>query len=385
MPPLTNFLSYRRKDADEVRSFEAALRTRGIRTWRDVNDLHLGGATEEEVLRGIATQSDAFTLYATRHLYDNDSTFIWDKELPAADRRWRADRYPVIALYRGTDPDDLSARCVSLGLSDFGAHANGEWVPLRGEPPDDVQAIRAAHARIARRMLATLLTRRRNHEATIVLRSFPQPDLPAETLLDMDWTAALEASAPRWEELLFPALRDVAAELETASFHDLTLYPHARLSICVAFGIAFPLTTRLHIRLMGRDREWPQLVGVAPITMTHAEEAAGDARRAVVALGFTRDLSVAAMEIRRLTGARHTRAVEPTDVGLDNHTRAIAELVGRELRRLSDAGVREFHLLLASPAPLAVAIGRQLHALGDIVFYYADPERRPAIAFRVSV
>src|SRR5713101_473733 len=79
MPPLTTFVSYRRKDADEVRGLEAELRLRGIRTWRDVNDLHLGGATEKDILHGIATESDAFILYATPRLYERDSTFIWDK------------------------------------------------------------------------------------------------------------------------------------------------------------------------------------------------------------------------------------------------------------------------------------------------------------------
>lgn len=169
--PLTAFLSYRRTDAADLRLLERALRLRGVRTWRDVNDVPLGGATEEEIVRAIATETDAFVLYASPRLYEADSTFIWQKELPVADARWRANRYPVVVLYRGTTPDQLSSRCKDLGLTDFGSVANGEWVPLRGERADDPEARRRALREVAGRVLGTLLGRAAVSAAGVMLQA----------------------------------------------------------------------------------------------------------------------------------------------------------------------------------------------------------------------
>ena len=59
--------------------------------------------------------------------------------------------------------------------------------------------------------------------------------------------------------------------------------------------------------------------------------------------------------------------------------------IGAELRALANLGVNDFHLLLAAPAPMAVAIGRQLHALGRVSLYYANADRQPVRAFTLNL
>jgi CBASS immunity sensor of nucleotide second messenger signals/TIR domain-containing protein len=380
------FLSYRRRDAGEVKRLEQALRLRGVRTWRDVNDVHLGGATEEEILRAIDRETDGFVLYATPELYAPDASFIWAKELPAADRRWRTDGYPVAVLYRDTSPADLSRRCAELGITDFGAEADGAWVPLREDDDASEAGVRHAHAAAARDLLRTGLHRRAPRDGCgVVLRSFPMPDLPP-ALVDIDWAAAIDGEAPPdWSSELFPALRDLCAELERARALKLDMYPHARLSACLAFGIVFPLASRFQIRLMGRGGEWPQAPGPPPLTPELERIRSRDAARAVIALGFSRDLHEATAALSSTLQAGHVLEVHPSHLLLEKQVRPITEQIGTNLRRLASEGVRDFHLLLAGPAPLAVAVGRQLHALGDLSYYYADEQRQPTLAFRIRV
>lgn len=383
--PLTAFVSYRRLDAAEVQGVERALRLRGVRTWRDVNDLHLGGATEQEIVRALGSESDAYLLYATPRIYAADSTFIWDKEMPAADARWRLERYPVIALYRETDPDDFTARCRALGLTDFGTEANGEWIPERGAMATP-EAVRAAQHVIARRVLRTLLSRHASSSVVMTLRTFEQPDLAKGTLLDLDWRGVLERADPEaWTTELFPALRDIVAELESAGIAEATLYAHARLSLCVAFGAALPLASRVRLRLMGREGEWKQLPEGVRLQFRRRSHSNGMSHRALVVLGLSRGVDASGAELERQLTPKHVSIADVHASDLARNVRPIAQSVGDELRALASQGVRDFHLVLAAPAPLAVAIGRQLHALGRMSLYYADEHRMPARAFTLQL
>jgi len=47
--PATTFLSYAREDAEEVKYLQQQLNVRGVRAWRDVTDLPLGGSNKDEI------------------------------------------------------------------------------------------------------------------------------------------------------------------------------------------------------------------------------------------------------------------------------------------------------------------------------------------------
>jgi TIR domain len=63
--PATTFLSYARQDAGEVKYLQQQLNVRGVRAWRDVTDLPLGGANEGEIIHAIEQVADAFVIYIT--------------------------------------------------------------------------------------------------------------------------------------------------------------------------------------------------------------------------------------------------------------------------------------------------------------------------------
>src|SRR5205085_3904711 len=87
--PATALLSYAREDMEEVKYFQLQLKVRGVRAWRDVTDLPLGGATEGEIVHAIETVADAFVVYVTPNSLDSD--FVWDIEIPVALKRQRND------------------------------------------------------------------------------------------------------------------------------------------------------------------------------------------------------------------------------------------------------------------------------------------------------
>ena len=60
--PATAFLSYAREDAEEVKYLQQQLNVRGVRAWRDVSDLPLGGSNKDEITQAIEQEADAFVL-----------------------------------------------------------------------------------------------------------------------------------------------------------------------------------------------------------------------------------------------------------------------------------------------------------------------------------
>src|SRR5438046_7734224 len=98
--PATAFLSYKRKDAEQVKSLQLHLKGRGVRAWRDITDIILGGFTEHEIVRAIKEECDAFVIYITPECLQSD--FIWDIEVPAALQRWEQDQaFNIIPILQG--------------------------------------------------------------------------------------------------------------------------------------------------------------------------------------------------------------------------------------------------------------------------------------------
>ncbi len=87
--PATALLSYAREDAEEVKFLQLQLKVRGVRAWRDVTDLPLGGATEDEIVHAIENVADAFVIYVTPRSLTSD--FVWNVEIPAALKRQEHD------------------------------------------------------------------------------------------------------------------------------------------------------------------------------------------------------------------------------------------------------------------------------------------------------
>jgi hypothetical protein len=113
--PATTFLSYAREDAEEVIYLQHQLNVRGVRAWRDVTDLPLGGSNKDEITYAIEKESDAFVLYVTPQSLASD--FIWDVEVPAALSRWDGDySFNIVPILYGVTFGELEKHCAARGL-----------------------------------------------------------------------------------------------------------------------------------------------------------------------------------------------------------------------------------------------------------------------------
>src|SRR6266567_2975604 len=224
--PATALLSYAREDAEEVKILQLQLKVRGVRAWRDVTDLPLGGATEDEIVHAIENVADAIVIYVTPNLLK--SSFVWKTEIKAAlERRKHDPLFNIVSILKGVTFEQLQQQCMAYSyrsLKDFNA------VHLQDSAAHETGASFEEQLRsIANRVLkATLALRMRRvkanstYEPWIVLRTFP--DIPPTPALDLDlnWWNLFQGKdrlppAGEWREILFPALEDVKNALSELS------------------------------------------------------------------------------------------------------------------------------------------------------------------------
>ena len=70
---------------EAVKDIQLRLKVRGVRCWRDVDDMPSGTIQRVKYVRAIEHDADAIALFLTPSFLQ--STFIWRVEVPAALRR----------------------------------------------------------------------------------------------------------------------------------------------------------------------------------------------------------------------------------------------------------------------------------------------------------
>ena len=100
---------------------------------------------------------------------------------------------------------------------------------------------------------------------------------------------------------------------------------------------------------------------------------------------LARDAAIVADRVGAARRVRLASASADRSADLRPVAAAAAAQVGDVLRRLRDDGVTDYHVLLASPAPLAALIGRHLHALGTVHVYFSNRDRVISRAYSVRV
>ncbi len=391
--PATTFMSYSRKDADEVERLQRAIKARGVRAWRDVTDLALGGNTAEEIAQAITHESDSLLLYLTPRCLD--SRFIWDVEVPSALQRWERDRaYGIVPIFRGVQTRELDRFCAARGyppLTEF----NGAFIPERGVEENDTTVDAALGAVAHRALVATLHLRLRrvgadrSYAPRLCLRTFPYRPAVDNLDLDLDWLPYFDGrtpSADEWRQVLLPALRDVKDALSASgTSRTLHLIVQARLPVALAFGAAFPASAHFTFVIEGRHGTWSTgTTGTAEHPLRRTTYGGdGDARVAVVEVAISRQTARSVAESLLSLGmsfGHHLRFTPPAGPGDEavvdgDQALAMARQIGRELKRLrDDDGVRHVHLFVSCPAALAVLLGHQFNASTAITVYHTDAD-----------
>jgi len=393
--PATALLSYAREDAEEVELLQMQLKVRGVRAWRDVTDLPLGGATEEEIVHAIENVADAMIIYITPHSLRSD--FVWEKEIPAALRRRERDsQFSIVPILKDVSYQQVQQQCMARGyrsLADFNAVRLLETEPVQ-------EKLRSVAERVLKSTLALRLRRAKadqRYEPSIMLRTFKDVSSAPSLDLDLNWWDIFQdrsrlPSADEWRDILFPALRDVKNALgETPVSQKLHISLYATLPPAFALGYAFPAPARYTLLVQNKDDVWSTLgtADASPPFRRIAYSGEGDAHVAVVEIEVaapTADGTTRYLEISKLSYRHHIRYELPNGPDFTNgvkdaaHALTMAQYIGKELRALCGKGITHIHLFAAIPAALAVLLGHQFNALCPVSLYQyvANREYEPA-------
>jgi len=395
--PATAFLSYKREDAGQVKYLQQQLKARGVRAWRDVTDLPLGGSNEREIVKAINQESDAFVIYITPECLQSD--FIWDIEVRAALQRWEQDpEYKIIPILQGVTFAQVQQNSIARGyrsLTEFNA------VPL-SNPTHDKEQFNKELRSIAERIMKATYTLRlrrvgadRTYEPRINFHTFhyepPTPSLD----LDLDWTELFESkdevpTGDEWEDILLTALDDVKNMLSAKTpSRKLHVYLNARLPAAIALGAAIPATAHFELLLQSNHSTWSTKgtpTDPSPLRLLSFHEK-GDAQSALIELAISRNTApgiAQSLPTLNISYKHHVR-FEPKDEPPNSdavkdaaHALAMSRQIGMELRNLCDnKGISHLHLFAALPVELAVMVGHQLNAVCAVtLYYYRNSDKR---------
>lgn len=388
--PSTVLLSYAREDAEEVKYLQLQLKVRGVRAWRDVTDLPLGGATEHEIVQAIENSADAFVLYVTPHSLNSD--FVWNIEIPSALKRWEnSPGFHIVPVLKDVSYQQLQEQCVFRGyrsLTDF----NAERLPDSSTGETDT-VLKEKLRLIANRVLKATLTLRlrrakadSSYEPALVLRTFK--DIPPAFSLDLDlnwWDLFHDRdrlpSEEEWRDTLFPALRDVKNALAELSIsRKLHMSVQAILPTAFALGYAFPAPARYTLLLESKDGIWSSS-GTADSSLPFRRipyNHGGDKQVAVVEISIAQSISRAVADYFSTSHLSYDQHISyslpdgPDQIqGVKDaaHALSMAQQIGKDLRQLRSQGIIHIHLFAAIPAALAVLLGHQFNALCPISLY----------------
>lgn len=381
--PATAFLSYKREDAEQVKSLQLHLKVRGVRAWRDVTNIPLGGFTEHAIIQAIKQESDAFVIYITPECLKSD--YIWEKEVPAALQRWEQDQaFNIVPILQGVTFAQVQHNSTIRGyrsLTEF----NAVSLP---DPNQDIELYNQKLREISQRILkATFALRLRRigaepiYEPYIVLRVVDFAPTVSSLDLDLDWaelfTSKKEPPPEKvWDELLLPALEDVKRELSAQiPSHKLHIDVQAYLPAPFTLGHAIPETSRFTLLLEGQNETWSTKGTTTDPTPLQKQTYNGhsDLRTAIVVITIERNIAqdvARNIPILGISYKQHLHFSLPGRIDSASQAFAISHQIRQELRDLCDKGITHIHLFAALPAALAVMIGYQFNALCPITLYY---------------
>jgi hypothetical protein len=389
--PATVFLSYAHEDTEFVKDLQLRLNVRGVRSWRDVDDLMSGSPFEDEIVQAIEHEVDAVTLYITPNFLK--SRFIWKVEISAALRRHKLDaHFHIVPILQGVSFAEVQKLCTNWNLTDI---TRFNAILLAEGAADTTWKVRNDAARRILQAAMTLRLRRikadSGYEPWISLKTFSFK--PHTTCLDLDlnWLELIRgkerlSTLQEWEQILLPALLDVKQVIsEKISSRRVHVFVQASLPVAIALGFAFRASARFTLLLeRPQKREiWSTDEQSSKKELLQCEfdyHDQGDTLTAVVEVATSRSTKQAVKETLPILGlvpGYHVQ-LELPELSSDSvkdaaHALAIAQQVGSVCQRLCDRQrVAHIHLFVSIPAELAVLIGHQLNALCPITLYEFD-------------
>ena len=392
-PTGLSFVSYRRSRTEECTHLVAALRERGIPTWRDVDDLNTE-PTETELRRVLGDDSVASAiLWISPEMAE--SSIIRKVEAPVAlDRHGRQDGFFVVPVAAGGLGYEEAAEALRTGTSIIDV---GRWniVKLESDPAGQADITEVANRVLRQRLQAIDTGSPAGAPFRISLNTRQRVGHSPGTALTLDWSHRFggiqrrEAGKADWQESLLPSLSDVIEAIQR-------FVPHRRL---LAGGLCcLPAATALGYHLMataGIDVAWEQRMTNGSFQQwslaadpeesgfsTSTVDGSADATDLAVMVSVNNDVSQAVAASSGETGPfrayLHMRRADSGVGALLDTPGQVADVARKTVvaarnMRTEYRITGRIHLFAAVPAGLAMLIGQLLNTLGPVQTYEHIP------------
>jgi hypothetical protein len=385
-----SFLSYRRSRTNEAALLISAQHDHGIPTWQDLKDL-AETPTADELHRVLADRLTANALlWITPDVKGSD--FITKVEVPDILRRNAGgDGFFLVPVCAGGIDYKGAADAVDQQLS---ANNLADWnLPkVAGDPISGTEAAMIASRILKRRLQAIDKQLAPGLPLRLTLHTRARPAFQRGTGLMIDWSGRFngrEAEHAVWQDVLLPALTEVAMNVRTAGGgRSVVASGLPAIPAAVALGVAF-------LTQAGQRISWNQYTLGRPEQLWSLEAAREDS-------GFihkTTERDVSAQDLAVLVSV--TENVEPafaqtpkgtlpsfraiTRISHANHPRFDITCPGQatDIARIVVEAIREarsnyhflgtVHLFMAVPVGLAMLIGQLLNTFGRVQTYEHVP------------
>jgi hypothetical protein len=371
------FLSYSRKNLDDVQQIANMLCAGGIPIWQDIQSLATGN-TDAQVRRAIREQCSAFFIYLTEE--SSDSQYICENEIPEALIRSDEDStFCIIPLVR------MQLAQANQKLKGI---LRGDISRYNGVIMHSGDSLEAASRQIRKILLKaiTQIPLEKNY-FEISLMTYSRTPGNIYPHLDLDWSRlsfpAKLSSDETWKSHLLPALMDVKDALLNAGHTHIKLFSKATLTSGLAFGYLFRRETGFKLDVLQAEQWWAtgtRSQGASRLKIRDHSRDTGSRHLGV-------NLSITAL-VNNYMGSyikeaglsfRAELCCEP-ETGparaavQDGEVAAVmAWEIGNAVRKLrGNYNLTDIHIFAAMPLGLAYLIGAELNACGRIHLYEFD-------------
>jgi len=371
------FISYKRKDQDEVREIAQVMLTGGIRLWQDINSLGTG-FTAEQVCDAIWHKCSALLFYATEESVKSE--FIRGIELTEASERCRKNSdFAIVPIFK------IPAKEADQALKDV---IHGDISRNNGAIVDGSDGLREAARQARRILLQKQLQHNTDQKVTIAVSTYQKTLANCNLILDFDWSEIFPFAnlftQETWDTFIRPSLLDVKNSILDTGRSSLRIIPKAHLTVGLAFGFIFKRVTgfsmTIHQLHPQNDQWWSTNDSegdASSLEITTVPNTVGSSHLAIE-ISISRDignelgilmkesgLDFGAILYCRIVPEPSNKAVPDGQIAL-TMVRKIADGVRNAIHKYR---ITDIHILAAVPLALAFLIGAELNACGRIHLY----------------
>jgi len=376
MKPPKIFLSYSRKDIDDIKIIAKCLMAHGIKTWQDINNLG-AGLTEDKIRKAIQRECTGLVFYSTRASVK--SKIICNIELPEAEDRYKKNpSFNIVPIFKLGPRETTKALkgYLTIPLSNF----NGALVK-NGKKLDILTAShRASHI--------ILNEARLNAIKPLPIGLASKQKTTAPVALDLDFTQYFLSGLPSqkiWVEEFYPTLESFKKALVNKKILHMRLYSFAHLSLGFLFGYIFRQRSGFELEIEqlfpsgGRREIWSTNNHPAknPLLIKEFPGEIGSTNLCINLNLMSKDNSSFSKYIKKsrlsyralleLTPSKYPCVIS------NGQAIKIAAQMANSIKKLNAKyGTNTVHIFAAIPLGLALLAGHHLNACGKIQCYEFD-------------